>query len=133
MELQQLYSLMDRFGASGLTTLEWEHQGERVALRKEAVVSVPAAVPAAPAEREEQGEVVSAPLVGVFFAASAPEESPYVTAGAQVKKGDTLCLIEAMKMMSEVPAPADCVVEEVLAQDGEAVGVGAPLFRIRRV
>ena len=133
MELQQLYSLMDRFGASGLTTLEWEHQGERVALRKEAVVSVPAAVPAAPAEREEQGEVVSAPLVGVFYAASAPEESPYVTAGAQVKKGDTLCLIEAMKMMSEVPAPADCVVEEVLAKDGEAVGMGAPLFRIRRV
>ena len=133
MELQQLYSLMDRFGASGLTALEWEHQGERVALRKEAIVSVPAAVPAAPAEREEQGEVVSAPLVGVFYAASAPEESPYVTAGAQVKKGDTLCLIEAMKMMSEVPAPADCVVEEVLAQDGEAVGVGAPLFRIRRV
>ena len=133
MELQQLYSLMDRFGASGLTALEWEHQGERVALRKEAVVSVPAAVPAAPAEREEQSEVVSAPLVGVFYAASAPEESPYVTAGAQVKKGDTLCLIEAMKMMSEVPAPADCVVEEVLVQDGEAVGVGSPLFRIRRV
>jgi len=133
MELQQLYSLMDRFGASGLTTLEWEHQGERVALRKEAVVSVPAAVPAAPAEREEQGEVVSAPLVGVFYAASAPEEPPYVTAGAQVKKGDTLCLIEAMKMMSEVPAPADCVVEEILARDGEAVGMGAPLFRIRRV
>ena len=133
MELQQLYSLMDRFGASGLTALEWEHQGERVALRKEAVVSVPAAVPAAPAEREEQSEVVSAPLVGVFYAASAPEESPYVTAGAQVKKGDTLCLIEAMKMMSEVPAPADCVVEEVLVRDGEAVGVGAPLFRVRRV
>ena len=133
MELQQLYSLMDRFGASGLTALEWEHQGERVALRKEAVVSVPAAVPAAPAEREEQSEVVSAPLVGVFYAASAPEESPYVTAGTQVKKGDTLCLIEAMKMMSEVPAPADCVVEEVLVQDGEAVGVGSPLFRIRRV
>ena len=133
MELQQLYSLMDRFGASGLTALEWEHEGERVALRKEAVVSVPAAVPAAPAEREEQSEVVSAPLVGVFYAASAPEESPYVTAGAQVKKGDTLCLIEAMKMMSEVPAPADCVVEEILARDGEAVGMGAPLFRIRRV
>ena len=133
MELQQLYSLMDRFGASGLTALEWEHQGERVALRKEAVVSVPAAVPAAPAEREEQSEVVSAPLVGVFYAASAPEESPYVTAGAQVKKGDTLCLIEAMKMMSEVPAPANCVVEEILVRDGEAVGMGTPLFRIRRV
>ena len=56
-----------------------------------------------------------------------------MTTGAQVKKGDTLCLIEAMKMMSEIPAPADCVVEEVLVKDGEAVGYGAPLFRIRRV
>ena len=88
----------------------------------------------APALAEtETGETVTAPLVGVFYAAPAPEEPPYVTPGASVKKGDTLCLIEAMKMMSEIPAPADCVVEEVLVKDGEAVGVGAPLFRIRRV
>jgi len=136
MELQELYSLMDRFAASGLTALEWEREGERVALRREQSLSaaaVPAPVTAAPAEEGEPGETVSAPLVGVFYAAPAPEEPPYVTAGAKVKKGDTLCLIEAMKMMSQVPAPADCVVEEVLAKDGEAVGVGAPLFRIRRV
>ena len=138
MELQELYGLMDRFAASGLTALEWEREGERVALRREGTVSqlpaaAPAAAPVSPVQAEEQGEVVSAPLVGVFYAAPAPEEPPYVTAGAQVKKGDTLCLIEAMKMMSEVPAPADCVVEEVLAKDGEAVGMGAPLFRVRRV
>lgn len=138
MELQELYSLMDRFAASGLTALEWEREGERVALCREGIVSqlpatAPAAAPVSQVQAEEQGEVVAAPLVGVFYAAPAPEEPPYVTAGAQVKKGDTLCLIEAMKMMSEVPAPADCVVEEVLARDGEAVGVGAPLFRIRRV
>ena len=143
MELQELYGLMDRFAASGLTALEWERNGERVSLRREQTVvaaasaAVPAAVPAsvsaAPAEEPEQGEKVTAPLVGVFYAAPAPGESPYVTPGAQVKKGDTLCLIEAMKMMSEIPAPADCVVEEVLVKDGEAVGVGAPLFRIRRV
>ena len=138
MELQELYSLMDRFAASGLTALEWEREGERVALRRERTVSqlpaaAPAAAPVSPVQAEEQGEVVAAPLVGVFYAAPAPEEPPYVTAGAQVKKGDTLCLIEAMKMMSEVPAPANCMVEEVLARDGEAVGVGAPLFRIRRV
>ena len=138
MELQELYGLMDRFAASGLTALEWERGEEKISLRREGTVSQTVVVPApvsvssVPEEREE-GEVVSAPLVGVFYAAPAPEEPPYVTAGAQVKKGDTLCLIEAMKMMSEVPAPADCVVEEVLAQDGEAVGVGAPLFRIRRV
>ena len=138
MELQELYGLMDRFAASGLTALEWEREGERVALRREAVVSavsavVPPSTPDAPEEAKEQGETVTAPLVGVFYAAPAPEEPPYVTAGAQVKQGDTLCLIEAMKMMSEVPAPADCVVEEVLVTDGEAVGVGSPLFRIRRV
>ena len=139
MELQELYSLMDRFAASGLTALEWEKDGERVALRREGTVPqglatpVPAAVSAPQAQVEEGGDLVAAPLVGVFYAAPAPEEPPYVAPGAQVKKGDTLCLIEAMKMMSEVPAPADCVVEEVLARDGEAVGVGAPLFRIRRV
>lgn len=137
MELQEVYALMDRFAASGLTALEWEKEGERVMLRREAAASAaPAPVPA-PVPREEakaeEGDLVTAPLVGVFYAAPAPEEPPYVTPGASVKKGDTLCLIEAMKMMSEVPAPADCVVEEVLVQDGEAVGVGAPLFRIRRV
>ncbi len=139
MELQELYSLMDRFAASGLTALEWEYEGERIKLRREQTVVSAAAGPvsvpvfAAPAEEPERGEAVTAPLVGVFYAAPSPEEPPYVTAGTQVKKGDTLCLIEAMKMMSEVPAPADCVVEEVLVKDGEAVGVGAPLFRIRRV
>ena len=138
MELQELYGLMDRFAASGLTALEWERGEEKISLRREGTASLtvaasaPVSVSAVP-EEQEKGEVVTAPLVGVFYAAPAPEEPPYVTAGAQVKRGDTLCLIEAMKMMSEVPAPADCVVEEVLARDGEAVGVGAPLFRIRRV
>ena len=138
MELLELYGLMDRFAASGLTALEWERGEEKISLRREGTASLtvaasaPVSVSAVP-EEQEKGEVVTAPLVGVFYAAPAPEEPPYVTAGAQVKKGDTLCLIEAMKMMSEVPAPADCVVEAVLASDGEAVGFGAPLFRIRRV
>ena len=136
MELQDLYGLMDRFAASGLMALEWEREGERVALRKEpaAVGTAPAAVSApVPQEQKDQGDVVTAPLVGVFYAAPAPGEAPFAAPGDQVKKGAALCLIEAMKMMSEVPAPADCVVEEVLAKDGEAVGYGAPLFRIRRV
>ncbi len=134
MELQEIYGLMDRFAASGLTALEWEKAGERISLRRETAAAP--AVTAAPApaarEAEEKGEAVTAPLVGGFYAAPAPEEPPYVTPGAAVKKGDTLCLIEAMKMMSEVPAPADGVVEEILVQDGEAVGGGTPLFRIRR-
>lgn len=146
MELAELYSLMERFAASGLTELEWQKKDERVALRREnpAVVmqaapavqtaAAPAqAAPAASAPQVRDEDLVKAPLVGVFYAAPAPGEAPFVTPGTQVKKGETLCLIEAMKMMSEVPAPADCVVEEVLGRDGEAVGFGQPLFRIRRV
>lgn len=147
MELAELYSLMERFAASGLTELEWQKKDERVALRREnpAVVmqaapavqtaaAAPAqAAPAASAPQVREEDLVKAPLVGVFYAAPAPGEAPFVTPGTRVKKGETLCLIEAMKMMSEVPAPADCVVEEVLGRDGEAVGFGQPLFRIRRV
>lgn len=139
MELQELYQLMDRFAASGLTGLEWRSGKDEVVLRRElppavsVVPSAPAAVPAAdaPAPREE-GELVTAPLVGVFYAAPTPGEAPFVTPGQTVKQGDTLCILEAMKMMSEVPAPADCMVVEVLAHDGEPVGYGDPLFRVKR-
>lgn len=147
MELQELYSLMERFAASGLTELEWQKKDERVALRRENPAVVMQAAPAvqtaaaapvqaesaasAPQVRDE--DLVKAPLVGVFYAAPAPGEAPFAAPGKRVKKGETMCLIEAMKMMSEVPAPADCVVEEVLGRDGEAVGFGEPLFRIRRV
>ncbi len=139
MELQELYELMERFAASGLTELEWKNKDGQVVLRRELAAPVQAqtAAPTAPAPAVQsdkpQGDTVSAPLVGVFYAAPAPGEKPFVQVGQQVKKGETLCLIEAMKMMSEVPAPADCVVEEVLAADSEAVGFGQPLFRIRKV
>ena len=143
MELQELYGLMERFAASGLTRLSWRQGEEEIALERSAAPASPA--PAvqgeAPAARTEppasalpEGEeLVKAPLVGTFYAAPSPGEAPFVTPGKQVRKGDPLCVIEAMKMMSELGAPADCVVAEVLAKDGEAVGFGAPLFRIRRV
>ena len=140
MELQELYGLMERFARSGLTELDWRKKDEQITLRRNAAPVVQGAPVPAPAEAGpvsappvEEGEVVKAPLVGAFYAASAPGEAPFAAPGKQVKKGETLCLIEAMKMMSEIPAPADCVVEEVLAKDGEAVGYGDPLFRIRRV
>lgn len=145
MELQELYSLMERFASSGLTELEWEQGEEKVRLRREpapvvraenpvpVAAAAPAPAPAPVPEKRAEGDLVKAPLVGVFYAAPAPGEVPFAAPGKQVKKGETLCLLEAMKMMSEVPAPADCVVEEVLAKDGEAVGYGQPLFRVRKV
>lgn len=146
MELEELYALMERFARSGLTDLEWEREGEKIALRcapAPVVVSAPAAAPAAqaaPAQAEaaapaaqEQGETVNAPLVGTFYAAPAPGEEAFAAPGKQVKKGETLCLIEAMKMMSEIPAPMDCVIEEVLMDNGSLAGFDAPLFRVRRL
>ena len=83
--------------------------------------------------RSQRASTVKAPLVGTFYAAPAPGEAPFVSVGDTVKKGQTLCVLEAMKMMSEVPAPMDCVILEVLAKDGELVGFDAPLFRVREL
>ena len=143
MELEQIYELMGRFQASGLTRLEWTRKDESLVLCREIAVSPAASAPVmaasapaeqpAPQDKVPEGELVTAPLVGTFYAASQPGAEPFVTAGRQVKKGETLCLIEAMKMMSEIPATADCVVEEIMVDDGSAVGYGQPLLRVRRV
>ena len=71
--------------------------------------------------------------MGTFYAASGPDSAPFVQAGDQVKKGQTVCILEAMKMMSEIPAPMDCVIEEVLMDNGSLAGFEAPLFRVRRL
>ena len=132
MELEELYGLMERFASSGLTELDWRREDERVTLRRAPAQVIQAAAPAAPVVPAAP----AAPAAAAAPAAPEAEEGDLVRAplvGTQVKKGETLCLIEAMKMMSEVPAPADCVVEEVLAADGEPVGYHDPLFRIRKV
>ena len=142
MTNQEIFELMARFDASTATTLKLSTKDFSLELGKGGPAApIPAAAPvpapaaavspaAAPAPADK---CITAPLVGTFYAAPAPGEEAFAAPGKQVKKGETLCLIEAMKMMSEIPAPADCVVEEVLARDGEAVGFGEPLFRIRRV
>ena len=70
------------------------------------------------------------PLVGTFYAAASPEDEPYVKAGDKVKKGQTLGIIEAMKLMNEVEAEFDGTVEEILVENGQMVEYGQPLFRI---
>ena len=139
MTNQELNDLLASFEGSSLfklklSTQEFTIEMERaVAAPAAPIIPAATAVPAAPTAAEPEGETVTAPMGGTFYAASAPEQPPFVQVGDRVSKGQPLCLLEAMKMMSEIPAPADCVVEEVLARDGEAVGFGEPLFRIRRV
>ena len=156
MTNEEIYDLMDRFERSTLQSLKLSQEGFTIELCRAApapaapvfaapaapvfaapaapVFAAPAAAPAAPETapaREEAVTAVTAPLVGTFYAAPAPDQAPFVAVGDRVKKGQTVCLIEAMKMMSEVPAPCDCVIEEILKGSGELVSFGEPLIRYK--
>ena len=86
----------------------------------------------APAVQQKEGQDVLSPTVGVFYAAPSPESEEYVKVGSKVKKGDVLCIIEAMKIMNEIRAEADGKIERVLVESGEPVEYGQPLFLIRK-
>ncbi len=148
MDLESIFALMERFERSTLTGLELEQNGTRLKLDKTLtaaattaaapisvqtiVPEVPAAVPAAQTN-ENEGEYIKAPLVGTFYASANPEAEPFVKVGDTVKQGQTVCILEAMKMMSEIPAPMDCVIEEILVENGSLASFDAPLFRVRRL
>ena len=146
MEKQELFELMDRFARSGLQRMALQDGDFTLELEKPQPVA--AAAPAAPAaaaaavavaaaapavEAEPVGEFIKAPLVGTYYAASSPEAEPYVRVGDRVSKGQTVCLIEAMKTMNEIPAPCDLLVEEILADNGALVSFDAPLIRYSHV
>ena len=115
-----------------LTGLEITEGGTVVRLERGAAQAAPApAVPPAEQKAEEpKGEVIRSPMVGVFYAAPAENAAPYVAVGDRVKQGDTLCIIEAMKLMNEITAEKDGVVAEVCAGNGQVVEYGTPLFRL---
>ena len=83
------------------------------------------------ADGEPEGMLIKSPLVGTFYAAPAEDADPFVSVGDQVKKGQTLAIVEAMKLMNEIVAECDGTVEKVLAENGEMVEYGQPLFCIK--
>ena len=137
MTNQELNDLLARFEGSSLSKLKLSTQ--EFTIEMERAVSAPAApvipaaaaAPAAPAAAEPEGDAITAPMVGTFYTAPTPDQPPFVQVGDRVKKGDPLCLLEAMKMMSEVSAPCDCIIEELLVADGELVSFDQPLIRYR--
>ena len=147
MTLEQITSLLKAFDESSASRLKYTCGEEQITLEKvvaqSAVVCAsameaapvaaaqPAAAPAAAAPAA--GATIDAPLVGTFYVASAPGEAPFVQPGDTVHKGQTIGLIEAMKMINEIPALCDCVIESLVAQDGALVGFGDPLFQIREL
>ncbi len=92
--------------------------------------AAPAAA-AAPAGPPAGSHVLTSPIVGTFYRASSPDASPFVEVGARVKKGQVLCIIEAMKLMNEIESDVDGVVAEIFPQNAQAVEFGEPLFAIR--
>lgn len=131
-EIRKYAKLMQELG---LTGLEVNAAGEVVRMERQWAVGAPAAAPApVPAEAPaaaETGDCVCSPMVGTFYAAPAENAEPFVRPGDRVKRGDTLCIIEAMKLMNEIPAERDGIIEAVCAENGQVVDYGTPLFRIR--
>ncbi len=93
-----------------------------------AAAPAPAAAEAAPQPAVPAGKPVTSPMVGTFYRFPSPEAKPFVQVGDTVKKGDTLCIIEAMKLLNEIEAEEDGVIKEVLVENGQPVEFGQPLF-----
>jgi len=138
MEFTKLLELLSAFDQSGLTSLCYETGECKISLEKAAASMMPPVTPVIPTPTQApaaqtpaaSGITVTAPIVGVVYCASAPGKKPYITAGQSVKKGDVLCLIEAMKTINEVKAPSDGTVKEICFTDGELKEFGAPLVVI---
>jgi acetyl-CoA carboxylase biotin carboxyl carrier protein len=150
MDLRKLKKLIDLVQESGISELEVTEGEERVRIAKHygAVVAapvqhypVPTAAPiAAPAgvssvnldEDDDlpEGHVVKSPMVGTFYRSASPGAEAFVQVGQAVKEGDTLCIIEAMKLLNEIEADASGVIKAILLDNGEPVEFGEPLFVI---
>lgn len=144
MDVNEIMKLIQGVSDYGLTSFELEEGNMRISLKREHdTVKVEtiehSGIPEKPQAGEEirQAEpigsdrIVTSPLVGVFYAASSPDSEPFVKPGDQVKKGQVLGIIEAMKLMNEIECEYDGVVEAILVKNEEVVEYGQPLFRIR--
>ena len=148
MDLRKLKKLIDLVQESGIAELEITEGEEKVKIVKGGAVSVvpgpaapavvaaappPEAAPAAPAaaaepQPGEAGHAVKAPMVGTFYRSPSPDAKAFVEVGQTIKEGDTICIIEAMKLMNEIEADASGVVKAILVESGQPVEYGQPLF-----
>jgi len=124
----------------GLTGLEIKENGSELRLERVECAPIPPAPPEQPpAASEPEGERVpdgcieiTSPMVGVFYSAPAENAQPFVSVGDTVRKGDVLCIIEAMKLMNEIVSEYDGVVEEICAVNSQVVDYGHLLFRLKK-
>ena len=130
-EIRKYAMLMQELG---LTGLEVKENVGVVRLERAGTAAPAAAAPAEPAAVQapapSAGLVIRSPMVGVFYAAPTEDSEPFIKEGDRVKKGDTLCVIEAMKLMNEIPAEQDGVITGILVKNGQTVEYGTPLIQI---
>lgn len=153
MDLRKLKTLIDLVAESDIAELEVTEGESKVRIVKssgapqnqvvmmqpqaapQTVVAAPATSSSAPAVApaaapEVTGHIVKSPMVGTFYRSSAPGSPPFVDVGSSVKEGDTLCIIEAMKLLNEIDADASGVIKQILVENGQPVEFGQPLFVI---
>ncbi len=139
MDIRKIRELVRIVESSSLTELTYREGDMKISLSKTAglpaavqTVAVPAAAPAEPAEVDDT-LLITAPIVGTFYSAPAPDAPAYVKVGDHVKKGQTICILEAMKLMNEIEAEYDCEIEAVLVSNEQKVEYGQPLFRVQKL
>jgi acetyl-CoA carboxylase biotin carboxyl carrier protein len=145
MDLRKLKKLIDLVQESGISELEITEGEEKVRISRTlmaapsyapapmAYAAAPAVAPApaaAPVAAEPEGHVVKSPMVGTVYFSPSPGAKAFVTVGQTVKVGDTLCIIEAMKLMNEIEADAAGVIKAIVVESGHPVEYGEPLFVI---
>ena len=153
MDLRKLKKLIDLVEESGIAELELTEDGEKVRISRNFTANAPAqqysnyappqhystGAPAAPAAATpaavdapvvEEGHAVNSPMVGTFYRSASPDSKPFVEVGDTVAVGDTLCIIEAMKLLNEIESDKAGVVKKILLDNGLAVEYGEPLFII---
>ena len=153
MDLRKLKKLIDLVQESGISELEVTEGEEKVRIAKHlpqatahaaptyVVGAAPAAAPAAPAspapvaeapaaDALPAGHIVKSPMVGTFYRSPSPQASAFVEVGSSIKQGETLCIIEAMKLMNEIESDATGVIKAILVENGQPVEFGEPLFVI---
>lgn len=148
MEYEKIKQLMNDMGNSKLTEINIDFpDGTKISMKKEtigatincqpietnnvgAISNRPQAETKQMEMEQEEGNIVKSPMVGTFYIKPSPTAEAYVEVGKEVKKGDVLCIIEAMKLMNEIESEYAGTIAEILVKDGETVEYGTPLFKI---
>ena len=130
MDLRKLKTLIDLVSESNVSELEITEAEGKVRIVKSGGTVVQQYAPAPMPAAEPTGHVVKSPMVGTFYRASSPGAKAFVEVGSQVKEGETICIIEAMKILNEIEADKAGTVTRILGENGQAVEYGQPLFVI---